>query len=182
MRVVVYDRTCPKLGRVWAAGARLYRRLGWIDDARGVASWREALVWLAGREVHELQYWGHGKWGTLLVDRVATTADDIAPLRAQLRPGALVWLRTCESFGARPGHDFAMRLADTLGARVAGHTFVIGYRQSGLHALAPGARPTWPLDEGLAAGTPDAPQRAHGSSFRAPHTITALTPRLPARA
>lgn len=180
MRVVVFDRTCPKLGRVWAAGARLYRALGWLDDACGVTSWREAMAWLARREVHELQYWGHGKWGTLLVDRVPTSVDAIAPLRTQLAPGALVWLRTCESFGARTGLAFAEQLADALGARVAGHTHVIGYRQSGLHALAPGARATWPVDEGLAAGTPDAPRRARGSSWRAPRTITALTPRLPA--
>jgi hypothetical protein len=182
MRVVVFDRTCPRLGRVWAAGARLYRTLGWIDEARGVATWREAIAWLAERprEIDELQYWGHGKWGTLLVDRVATSVADIAPLRAQLAPGALMWLRTCESFGADAGLDFAMRLADTLGARVAGHTFVIGYRQSGLHALAPGTRASWPADEGLAEGSPDAPTRARGSSWRAPRTITALTPRLPA--
>ncbi len=158
MRVVVFDRTCPKLGRVWAAGARLYRGLRWIDDACGVASWREAMAWLAARP---------------------RPIAEVAPLATQLAPGALVWLRTCESFGAHAGHDFAMRLADTLGARVAGHTFVIGYRQSGLHALAPGQRAAWPADEGLADGSADAPLRARGSSWRAPRTITALTPRLP---
>ena len=87
-----------------------------------------------------------------------------------------MWFRTCETFGTRAGHDFAARIADYLGARVAGHTFVIGYRQSGLHALTPGMRPDWSVDEGVADGT----SRARGSSFRAPRTITALTPRLPA--
>ena len=178
MRVVVYDKTCPKLGRVWAAGARLYRRMGWTDDAHGVASWREALAWLGERDVRELQYWGHGKWGTFLVDRAPVRVEDVAPLRGL----SLFWLRTCESFGACAGHDFAMRLGDTLGARVAGHTYVIGFRQSGLHVLSPGERPSWPVSEGLAAGTPEEPERAHGSSFRAPGTITALTPRLPERA
>jgi len=48
--------------------------------------------------------------------------------------------------------DFAERLADFLGARVAGHTYVIGFHQSGLHGLAPGVRADWSAVEGLAEG------------------------------
>jgi hypothetical protein len=175
MRFVIYDRTCPRLGRVWAAGARLYKALGWIDAFQSTESWD--IRW--PERVDELQYWGHGKWGQVLAGKDVLHAgnlDRLAPLRGRV---SLVWFRTCETFGAHAGHDFATRLADYLGARVAGHTFVIGYRQSGLHALAPGERPTWPAHEGLAEGSPDAPKRAHGSSWRTPRTITALTPRLP---
>jgi hypothetical protein len=180
MRVVVFDRTCPRLGRVWAAGARLYRALGWIDAACGVASWDEAIAWAAQREIRELQYWGHGKWGQVRAGDDALHADNLARLSSlRFARDALVWLRTCETFGARAGHDFAARLAAALGVRVAGHTFIIGARQSGLHALAPGARPDWPLDEGLARGTPEAPVRARWSSWRAPRTIHALVSRLP---
>ena len=163
---------------MWAAGARLYRALAWIDAFHGAHTWDDAIAWAARHELDELQYWGHGKWGTVLcggeqID--AATTHRFAPLRVRL-----LWLRTCESFGARAGHAFAAKLADQLGARVAGHTFIIGFRQSGLHALAPGATPTWPVDEGLAAGTPEAPERARWSSWRAPRTVHALEPRLPA--
>ena len=182
MKLVVYDRTCPRLGRVWAAGARLYRALGWIDEARAIASWDELAI---DRPIRELQYWGHGKWGSARAGNSVLDSSALSPahrlhprleaLRAHLLPGALVWFRTCETLGARPGHDFAERLASWLGARIAGHTFVIGYYQSGLHALAPGVRPDWPATEGLAAGSPDAPERARWSAPWAPHTVTALS-------
>src|SRR5262245_17997203 len=69
VRALIYDRTCVwrggALSHAWAAGSRLYRALGRIDAARGVASWDEALGWLAELRapIDEVQYWGHGKWG-----------------------------------------------------------------------------------------------------------------------
>ncbi len=195
MRALIYDRTCTGrlggLSRVWASGAALYRRLGRIDDALGVAGWDEALAWLAARPepIRELQYWGHGKWGCAFVgddalDARALAAGDprraaMEAVRERLAPGALVWLRTCETFGARRGIDFAERLADFLGARVAGHTFVIHHYQSGLHGLAPGCRADWSADEGLAEGTGDEPRRARSSAPWAPRTITSLSGRVP---
>ncbi|MGB1700273.1 MAG: hypothetical protein ACPHRO_09985, partial [Nannocystaceae bacterium] len=91
-----------------------------------------------------------------------------------------LWFRTCETFGAQPGHDFARHLAAHMGARVAGHTYIIGPLQSGLHLLAPGQRPAWSDSEGLAEGTPQAPLRARWSSISAPNTITCLRRSLPA--
>ncbi len=190
MRVLVYDRTCVRTGGhlspVWATGSVLYRTVRRIDAARGVASWAEALDWIAGLPdtVHELQYWGHGKWGSAragddILDATALAAahplhQRLHVLKARLAPNALVWFRTCETLGARPGIAFAEQLADFLGAHVAGHTYVIGFHQSGLHRLAPGARATWSPDEGLADGSSDAPVRAKHSRPWAPHTITAL--------
>ena len=196
MRLIIYDRTCVRRGGgltiPWAIGARLYRGLGRSDVIAGVASWTEAFdVALAQPEpLRELQYWGHGKWGRVFVDRDVLDAEAFAPahalhdrlhaLRERLAPDALVWLRTCETFGAERGHDFAQRLADFLGARIAGHTYVIGFHQSGLHGLEPGARPDWATDEGLARGTPDAPERAKGSRPWAPRTLTCLASAIPA--
>jgi hypothetical protein len=162
--------------------------LGRVDDTRGVATWDEALGYLATRRepIDEIQYWGHGRWGRVLVaddvlDRAGLDrhAAAIAAIRERLTPNALIWLRTCEAFGARAGHDFAQALADRTGVRVAGHTYVIGYHQSGLHGLPPGTRPDWPADEGLAEGTPEEPVRALGSDRRQPRTVTALTGRIP---
>jgi hypothetical protein len=194
---MVYDRTCLThgvgLSTAWSAGALLYRGLGRLDATFGATSWTDALGWLAshdpGRPIEQVQYWGHGRWGRIFVDADALDASALKPghplapkleaLRERLAPDALVWLRTCEAFGAAAGQAFAERLADTLGARVAGHTFIIGAVQSGLRALAPGFRAAWSLSEGLAEGTPDQPIRAHASSVARPRTITCLANAFP---
>ncbi|MDB4928737.1 MAG: hypothetical protein JWM10_1221 [Myxococcaceae bacterium] len=196
MRVLVYDRTCVTTGGglslPWAAGSHLYRGLRRIDASLGVATWDEALAWLASRPVpiDEIQYWGHGTWGNALVAREALDASSLSPghrhhkhlsaLREGLAPDALVWFRTCETVGARRGIDFAERLSDFLDARVAGHTHVIGFHQSGLHGLSPGKRADWSAEEGLAAGTADDPRRAKGSRPWATRTITCLDGAVPA--
>jgi hypothetical protein len=184
VRLLVYDRTCVIRGRAlstpWAIGARLYRGLRRIDAARGVASWAEALAWLAT----------HGRWGRAMVGDDVLDAGvldtshglhaALREVRARLAPDALLWFRTCETFGAARGLAFAEALADFLGARVAGHTHVIGVHQSGLHGLAPGARAGWSPDEGLAEGTPADPKRAQPSRRRAPNTITCFDGAVPA--
>ena len=196
LRLLVYDATQARrpprlLGWSWRAGAALYRARGWLDGSLGARSVDEAFDFLGRAEdpIAEIQFWGHGKWGRALVDGESFDRSALAPnhrlrpkleaLRERLAPGALVWFRTCETLGALPGQDFARALGDFLGARVAGHTFVIGFWQSGLHALEPGAAPTWDPREGLAGGTPERPERAHVSGPHLPNTISCLTGRLP---
>ena len=202
LRLMIYDRTCvgPRvpvgLTTAWSAGSVLYRGLRRIDATFGATSWKEALEWLAtyevSRRIAEIQYWGHGRWGRVMIDKdpfdasalsaASPLAANVAALRERLVPGgeALVWLRTCEAFGATAGLDFAQRLADGLGARVAGHTHIIGALQSGLRALRPGNAPNWTPEEGIAEGTPDAPKRAHESGVLRPRTITCFTGEVPA--
>jgi hypothetical protein len=199
LRLVVFDRTQlsrpPRaLGASWSAGALLYRSMGYVDDSYGARSFAEALDWVVERAKHrsigELQYWGHGKWGRILVDRESLDRGALAPghalrpkleaLRERLSPTALLWFRTCETLGARAGQDFAAALSDFTGASVAGHTYVIGYFQSGLHVLSPGVAPSWSPVEGLLDGTPEEPRSAHGSGPSEPNTITCFTPRVPA--
>ncbi len=196
MRALIYDRTCVRTGGgltiPWTAGSGVYRALGRIDRSRGVASWAEAFVWLATLEepISEIQYWGHGKWGSANVGEERFSVGSLLrdhphrPLldavRTRLVPDALVWFRTCETVGARAGIEFAETLAESLGARVAGHTHIIGFHQSGLHGLAPGQRATWAPDEGLAEGTPEAPVRGAWSRRRAPNTVTCFAGRVPA--
>jgi hypothetical protein len=188
--VLVFDRTCVRKGGgltvPWAAGSYLYRAIRRIDRAKGVASWAEAFAWLAESDepIEELQYWGHGRWGRVLIDQDALTSfallagheynAGLRALRDRLAPDALVWFRTCSAFGTHAGIELAEGLSDFLGARVAGHTHVIGFHQSGLHGLAPGVRADWDPAEGLAKGTPDAPEKAKGSRPWATHTITCL--------
>lgn len=201
LRLAIYDRTCrgrgplPGLSHAWQTGSALYRASGCIDASRGVTSWREALDWVARVEPHdpiaEVQFWGHGKWGRALIGNEALDRDalgarhplarSLAAVRERLSPaGALVWFRTCETLGASAGQDFARAFSEALDCTVAGHTYVIGFWQSGLHALAPGATPAWSPAEGLREGTPDHPIAAAWSMPGEPCTITCLVPRLPA--
>jgi hypothetical protein len=200
LRLMIYDRTCtgrgPLLGlsHAWSIGGRLYRALGRLDACRGVSSWTEALTWLTQiepeRTIGEVQFWGHGKWGLARIDKepldtaALTQGSPLRPLLDRVRdridsPQATWWFRTCETFGARPGHAFARAFTETMGCRAAGHTYIIGHWQSGLHTLEPGHEPTWPEDEALLEGTPDAPTRAFWSRRSAPNTITFLHGRIP---
>lgn len=194
---MVYDRTCtgtglrPGLTHSWIAGWWLYKALGRLDNAIGVSNWSQALEWLAGQPgpIDEIQYWGHGKWGQLFVAEDCLDIHSLEPnsshapaldtIAAKLHPSSLIWFRTCESFGALEGQAFASAWAERMRCRVAGHTFIIGAWQSGLHSLVPGQIPDWPSDEGLAIGTPDAPIEAHWSSRGAPNTIHCLNGAIP---
>ena len=198
LRLVIYDRTqrsrAPKaLGFSWQYGTHLYRALGRVDGAYGAESCADAFAWLnrhaPAQPIEELQFWGHGKWGRVFIDRDSLDRSVLraghahhaafAAFRERLVPNALLWFRTCETLGARPGQDFAAALGDATGARIAGHTFVIGFFQSGLHCLRPGTPPQWSDTEGLARGTAELPEAALSSSPRAPNTITCLSGEIP---
>ena len=196
LRLLVYDATQAQrrprwLGVSWQVGARLYRARGLLDASYGATSFADALAFLARAErpIGEIQFWGHGKWGRVLIERESFDRSALEPthrfrpaleaIRERLAPNALVWFRSCETLGAHAGQAFARRLADFWEARVAGHTFVIGYWQSGLRVLAPGDAPNWDPAEGLALGTPERPERALNSGPAEPNTITCFTGRLP---
>jgi len=186
---MVFDRTCGGLTAAWWTGQWLYRGLGRLDASRGVTTWAEALDWLTevapGRAIGEIQYWGHGNWGSIRVAEETLTAASLLPgaphharlsaLRARLAPDAFFWFRTCETFGTATGHDFARRWTRFFGRRAAGHTYVIGPLQSGLHTLGPGAEPYWSADEGVQPGE----TVARTSHLGAPNTITCFHGRIP---
>jgi hypothetical protein len=198
LRLIVYDATQRKrrpraLGFSWQYGSYLYRALGRADGSVGASSFAHAFDWLAryqpSRQIEELQFWGHGKWGRVFIDGESLDRGLLSPahalnaqfraLRERLSQSALLWFRTCETLGASAGHDFASALGDATGARVAGHTYVIGFMQSGLHCLKPGEKPHWSASEGLARGTAEAPEAALTSSPEAPNTITCLNGEIP---
>ena len=191
LRLLIYDRTQKRgeraLRGAWATGARVYRALGRVDAFHGAESWADALAWLssfrADEPVASVQFWGHGKWGAAFIGSDTLTHESLSTshalacpmtgLRARMLPGgaSLFWFRTCETIGARAGQEFALRLSDRLGARVAGHTYVIAALQSGLHGLRPGEKPAWDAREGISKGTAEAPAEAKWSAADAPHTI-----------
>lgn len=188
----------PGLTHSWQLGGVLYSALGRLDDRHGFADWSSALRWLAeypgDAPIGEIQFWGHGKWGAAKIDGASLDIDALDPahpehdalraIRERMR-GAdgelpLWWFRTCETFGADVGHAFARAWTEFFQCRAAGHTYVIGPYQSGLHSLAPGQRPYWSVDEGLCEGTAAEPKRALWSTRREPNTITCLHGRVPA--
>jgi hypothetical protein len=198
LRLILYDATQrsrpPRaLGASWHYGSMLYRGLRRVDLVHGATSFAEAFDWLGKvapeRQISELQFWGHGKWGQLFIDREPLDRGVLdrghehhagfERLRARLTPNALFWFRTCETLGAHAGQDFAKALGDATGARVAGHTFVIGFFQSGLHCLRPGAQPHWSPSEGLERGSAAAPETALDSGPNQPNTITCLQGQVP---
>lgn len=193
LRLMVFDRTCGKLTASWQVGGLLYSALGRFDARRGVSSWPEALAWLsgvrAGEPVDEIQFWGHGDWGSV---RIAGTTLDLRalepdhewnPALVRIRhrmagPDALWWFRTCETFGRAEGHAFARGWTSFFNCRAAGHTYRIAAWQSGLHSLRPGAAPQWPIEEGVPDSEP-APRTALWSSRGAPNTISCLHGQIP---
>ena len=193
LRLMVYDRTCGALTASWQVGGALYRGLGRLDQRRGVTTWPEALEWLAGvrpgERIGEIQYWGHGQWGRANVAGAPLDVSALQPahpwhpllerIRARLiGPEALWWFRTCSTFGRLEGHRFAQAWTSFFGCRAAGHTYVIGPLQSGLHSLRPGQTPAWSVDEGLPKGALDSPVAAW-SHWRAPNTISCLHGQVP---
>lgn len=188
LRIMLYDKSCrgsglwPGLSHAWAGGGLLFRALGRFDAVHGAWSWSAALDWLLSldRPIAEIQFWGHGEWGGLWIDEELMTAaalepghylhDRLATLRTRLAADALWWFRSCDVFGTQTGHDFARAWTRFFGCRAAGHTHHIMMLQSGLHVLAPGEEPTWPLDEGIEPGL----AHARESSLFAPSTITFL--------
>ena len=201
MRLLIYDKTCVgKPGRLglthsWIAGALLYKGLGRFDACRGVSSWEEAFDYLANfRRDHplsEVQYWGHGKWGLARVQRDSFALDSLRAghphhkalerLRQERSWAAspLLWFRTCETVGAHAGQKFAVELADFFHADVAGHTYIIGPWQSGLHRVSPGQKPDWDPEEGIRKGDATNPTRALWSWPHRPNTIHCLQSRIP---
>ena len=201
LRLMVYDRTCrgsgmlPGLSHAWGAGGAMFRMLRRFDAYRGVETWEEGLRFLAEHEpdrpIAQVQFWGHGKWGSAKVAgcplgrRALQSRHELyAPLRdiaARMQKGedGLWWWRTCETFGADAGQAFATELSQFLDCRVAGHTYIIGHVQSGLHSLLPGQTPQWAADEGIREGTPQQPVSAYWSKIWRPKTITFLRDTVP---
>jgi hypothetical protein len=197
-RLMVYDATWegrrwvqPFLTSTWMVGGRAWRLIGRFDGVLGARSWAEALQWLGDRKetIDHVEYWGHGRWGQLKIGKDTLDAsafrDPAEPRRPlvqrfadRLQPESLVWFRTCETFGRARGQDFACTVTESLGCRAAGYTYVIGHLQSGLHSLAPGARPHWSEREGLPEGVDD-PKVAQWSHWKAPNTVTFLAGRVP---
>jgi hypothetical protein len=181
------------LTHTWLAGGHAYRALRHVDTFHGFRVWYRALEWLATvhpeQRIQEIQYWGHGSPGRVWMDGEALTIDSfdgeyrdvLMAIRDRLADDALIWFRTCATFGADRGRAFAYRASNFFGCRVAAHTHNVGLFHGGLRTLVPGKEPDWPRDEGIKLGTPEAPKKMKMSGWwwSQPRTITCLNADVP---
>lgn len=193
MRVIVYDHTPnhekgasnkeatgTRIGHwflwlSWAVWARVLVLFGRFDACKGVSHWTEAQQWLLSQEyVEELQIWCHGSEGNIWFGEEFVTGLDISRIAKVMRPGSLLWLRACSTFGTHRGQVFAGNLAYSLGCKVAGHTRTIGLRQSGLHSLLPGQAAYWSVAEGVGADDADPPFYTNGD-----HSVSCFASNIP---
>ena len=198
---MIFDNTCRGnalgLSHSWIAGGILFSTLNRLHAYKGVSSWKEALIWLgdvhrqSDEEIDEIQFWGHGRWGAMLIDGEAFDASSLAPdhrlsadldrVRDRLHRDTRIWIRTCETFGAKDGQGFAEKMAERFQCTIAGHTYIIGPFQSGLHIIKPGEQAYWDPWEGIREGTPEKPIQALWSKPGLPRTVSFLNINIPKR-
>lgn len=172
--------------RSWFANGSLYRSLRTLDAAEGFSTWEEALVWLStygsGSRLAEVQFWGHGGPGHAWMNGKVLTSQSffghygpiLRRIVHRLLPSSTVWFRTSGTFAGEAGHKFSQVWAKSLDCRVAGHTFDLGFFQSGLHIVTPNDVPQWPMTEGIAEGTAAKPITLRKSMPWCVNTLTCL--------
>jgi hypothetical protein len=122
-----------------------------------VHSWDEAMQRLcaiaAEEKLSELQFWGHGAPGRVLIGHHALDAAYLQssalfqrwvamePFRSS--PSPLVWFRTCETMRGDAGRSLAELLCGLLRCRVAGYTQYIHVLQRGLVVASPTEPARW---------------------------------------
>jgi len=201
-RLMIYDNTTitdgwdgpekDALAYTWLAGGKLYRWCRYLDKVKGVGSWTEALNWMIeqGKKepISHIQFWGHGSWGRVWIGKEALGRSTVyeeslihekwEELRQYLTGDALIWFRTCSTFGNKGGRAFAKEFTEWIGCKVAAHTHIIGLWQGGLHSLTPGQEPYWSAEEGIQLDS-NGKEVSVWSKRNTFNSITCLTGHLP---
>lgn len=173
-------------------GGNFYKTFRSVEHHAGFDKWADALTWLttveSNKKIDSIQFWGHGFPGGIALNGEALKSSSLKPqskyyqfllaLKARLKPESVIWLRSCTSFAGSLGKKFAQDLANFFGCKVAGHTFIIGPWQSGLHTLNPGESPSWSDTEGFKPDK-DGLLRTAWSKPWETHTIFCLTGKIP---
>lgn len=149
-RVIIYDRTDP-LAFWWRLGSI-------IDGTRhsfGVASWEEAIQWILyaweieDRQGLEVQVWGHGSPGRVLIAGRHLPLDNFSSnLRGMVD---VFWSRGCETISGSTGKKWALEFVEKMDCDYVGHCVVTSWPnplwQGRVAALRPG-EPAWWADDG----------------------------------
>lgn len=146
--IIFYDKSDYKLGFIWAAGAVLYRTLGWAE---------QTIHGEIGNipPEQDIQIWCHGGPGSISWNEQILFAKNLAECFVPLKPKS-IWFRTCAFAHGRAGRESMRYLHQKTGAIIAGHTYNIGQnlgQQSGLRVYPHPAKDGfyWPSDEGLSS-------------------------------
>lgn len=173
-------------------GGKFYKMFRGIEKHAGFDSWTSALEWLAtvepNKKISSIQFWGHGAPATIAIndERLGISSLNVnskyysllKSIKERLNPDSLIWLRSCNCFTGKRGKIFAQNLANFFGCTVAGHTFIVGPWQSGLHTLRPGEIPTWSDTEGYKLNKEGVLEKVWSLPW-SPNTIFCLTGKIP---
>lgn len=176
----------------WTAGGAFYRAFRSVEATKGFLSMEEALHWITRvepeRKINSIQFWGHGSPGRVWINNDFLSARSMVDvskhkpylldLKQRLTEDSLIWFRSCNVFAGNEGRLFAVAFSQLMNCTIAGHTYIIGPWQSGLHTIRPGERPSWSPDEGLER-KPDGTVKKIWSKPWSPNTIFCLTGKIP---
>lgn len=193
--LMFYDKS-PWAGKAltfsFINGGKFYKMFRSVENHAGFDNWADALTWLTtvepDKKIDTIQFWGHGFTGGIAINGESLKSSSLKPqskyytllkaLKARLKPDSVIWLRSCASFAGILGKKFAQDLANFFGCTVAGHSFIIGPWQSGLHTLRPGEQPSWSDIEGFTKDKEGVLVSAWSKPWET-HTIFCLTGKIP---
>lgn len=176
----------------WVVGGALYKLCGKVDLYSGFQSWFSALQWLLEvsqkNKIASIQFWGHGTPGNVWINESTLSLASISinaqqrqllqSIKNNLDSNTTFWFRSCNVFTGKHGQLFAKSFSNFMNCKVAGHTFIIGPWQSGLHTITPGQQPTWPIGEGMDQNK-DGKTKLLWSKPWSPNTITCMNSEIP---
>lgn len=166
LSLMFYDNSVwakEMLVNTWTAGGKLYKLFRNVDHFIGVSSWEEAFEWLntvaPGQKIKQIQFWGHGSPGKVWINGKSLSRfvknpasayhEHALELKKRLTEDSTIWFRSCAVFSRQEGHDFAKDMSTFFNCKIAAHTYIVAFFQSGLHSLKPGQTPSWSITEGV---------------------------------
>lgn len=176
----------------WVTGGHFYKLFRGVEETKGCYNWTEALNYLSNvdsdKKIKSIQFWGHGSPGRVWINgdflsvrsllASSTHRSYLLKLKERLTPESVIWFRSCNVFAGQEGYLFAIAFSQFMNCVVAGHTFIVGPWQSGLHTIKPGERPSWSKEEGIKKKENGETQMLWSKPW-SPNTIFCLTGQIP---
>lgn len=164
--IMIYDSSDwagKQLRFSWITGGKFYKLFHSIEHHAGFDNWQEAFEWILSvepdRKINSIQFWGHGSPGRVWINGDALSIRSLTEqsqhyimlkkLKDRMAKDSVIWFRSCNVFSASEGRFFSIAFCQFMQTKIAGHTYIVGPWQSGLHTIKPGQRPSWDLSEGL---------------------------------
>lgn len=147
----------------WITGGKFYKLFRSVEHHDGFDNWIDALNWISevepNKKINSIQFWGHGSPGRVWINGDALSIRSLTydsphyyflkKIKERLATDSTIWFRSCNVFTGSDGKFFSIAFSQFMQSRIAGHTYIVGPWQSGLHTIKPGQRPSWNISEGL---------------------------------